>query len=228
MTGIEMTFRTADTSRTRHSPRDFVDTALKAAAGLWFVVAVIGQLVFVCYVVSFYGGAAVRGDFQSWNKFMTHGYIPGDTMGNFAVAMHFFLAVMIIVGGAIQLVPQIRDRAPSFHRGNGRIYILTAFTLSIVSLYMILMRLSIGDVLQHVGTSLNAVLIMLCAALTLRYALAREFDVHRRWALRLFMVVSGVWFFRVGLMLWVFPQSRSRWSRSAEVSESCHRDGACA
>jgi hypothetical protein len=34
--------------------------------------------------------------------------------------------------------------------------------------------------------------------------LARELAAHRRWALRLFLVMSGVWFFRVGLMLWVF------------------------
>ena len=28
-------------------------------------------------------------------------------------------------------------------------------------------------------------------------------DVHRRWAIRLFLAVSGVWFFRVGLMFWI-------------------------
>ncbi|HEX7762819.1 MAG TPA: hypothetical protein VF433_04325, partial [Cellvibrio sp.] len=29
------------------------------------------------------------------------------------------------------------------------------------------------------------------------------FTAHRQWALRLFMVVSAVWFFRIGLMLWL-------------------------
>jgi hypothetical protein len=33
--------------------------------------------------------------------------------------------------------------------------------------------------------------------IALRYAIARKFDVHRRWALRTFIVVSGVWFKRV-------------------------------
>ena len=32
---------------------------------------------------------------------------------------------------------------------------------------------------------------------------ARDFVNHRRWAMRLFLVMSGVWFFRVGLMLWL-------------------------
>jgi hypothetical protein len=40
-------------------------------------------------------------------------------------------------------------------------------------------------------------------ALALRYALARQIDRHRHWALRLFMVASAVWFFRIGLMFWV-------------------------
>ena len=38
---------------------------------------------------------------------------------------------------------------------------------------------------------------MICAAMTLRHAMARRIDVHHRWALRTFMVMSGVWFLRV-------------------------------
>ncbi len=51
--------------------------------------------------------------------------------------------------------------------------------------------------------SLNAILIMACAAMAVRHAMARQLAIHRRWALRLFLVVSGVWFFRVFLMLWL-------------------------
>jgi len=38
--------------------------------------------------------------------------------------------------------------------------------------------------------------------------MARNFTVHRKWALRLFMVVSGVWFFRLGFMLWMLIHQR--------------------
>ena len=38
---------------------------------------------------------------------------------------------------------------------------------------------------------------MVFAAIALRYAMARKIGVHRRWALRTFMAVSGVWFTRV-------------------------------
>ncbi len=194
------------------------DTALKAAARLWFLVAVIGQWVFVYYILAFYGGSAVRGDLAAWNKVLPHGIIAGDTLGNVAIATHLLLAAIITVGGPLQLVlgaiitgggppqltPKFRAGARPFHHWNGRIYMLTAFAISLVGLYMVLTRGVIGGAAQHVSISLNAVLIMICAAMALRHALAREIGTHRRWALRLFIVVSGVWFFRVGLMLWFF------------------------
>ncbi|GEM_PF-158382 len=189
-------------SQERQPLQNFADKALKAAAGLWFLVAVIGQWIFVVYIVSFYGRSVAEGDLARWNRILFHGYIPGDHMGNLALGIHILLAATITVGGPLQLTPQIRDRFPVFHRWNGRIYMLTAFTTSIVALYLVWIRGgSSGDVSQHLGVSLNAVLIMLCATMALRYALARNFKTHRRWALRLFLVVSGVWFFRVGLTL---------------------------
>jgi hypothetical protein len=196
--------RIAPTRRKRQSYRDFADTALKSAARLWFLVAVTGQLVFVVYIVSFYGGSAAQGNLAGWNKVLAVGYIPGDRMGNVAIAVHILFAAIITIGGPIQLVATIRARAPAFHRWNGRIYMLAACSAAITGLYMVWVRGGTsGDVVQHLGISLLAVLIVLCAAMALRYALARKFDVHRRWALRLFLMVSGGWFFRVGLFLWL-------------------------
>jgi uncharacterized membrane protein len=176
---------------------------LKAAARFWFLVAVTGQLVFASYVAIFYGRATARGDFAAWNEVMPHGNVPGDTMGNLAVALHLVLAVMVIAGGALQLVPRIRQRVPVVHRSIGRVYIVAAFAISIGGLYMVWVRGFVGDISQHVAISLNAVLIMVCAGFALRHARARELAVHRRWALRLFLVMSGVWFFRIGLMFWL-------------------------
>jgi hypothetical protein len=178
--------------------------ALQASARFWFLVAVTGQLAFAAYVAIFYGRAAVRADLAALNEVMPHGHVPGDTMGNAAVAMHLLLAFLVTVGGVMQLVPRIRRGVPAVHRWTGRIYVGASFAISVGGLYMVWVRGSVGDLSQHVAISINAVLIMLCAAFALRHALARNLAVHRRWALRLFLVMSGVWFFRVGLMLWVF------------------------
>jgi uncharacterized membrane protein len=177
----------------------FADTALKAAARFWFAVTVVGQLIFAFTVASFYALTALRGDYHKWN--FTNGYVPGFSMGNTAVLMHVASAVIIMLAGAVQLVPQVRNRFPIFHRWNGRIYLLTAITLSVAGLYMTWIRGSVGDLSVHLGSTLNAVLIWLCGGVALRYALARDFSTHRRWALRFFLVVSASWFFRIGFFL---------------------------
>jgi hypothetical protein len=179
------------------------DRVLNIATRFWFVIAVGGQWIFAYYVAAFYGGAALRGDLQAWNKVMPHGYVPGDIAGNIAIAVHLFLAFVIIVGGPLQLIPQIRRHAPAFHRWNGRVYMPAVFLTSLAGLYMVWSRGTVGDVVQHLGITLDAILIMVFAVLALRYAMAREIQTHRRWALRLFMVVNAVWFFRVGLMFWI-------------------------
>jgi tetratricopeptide (TPR) repeat protein len=179
----------------------FADTALKAAARFWFVVAVIGQLVFAFAIASFYGLTALRGDFHGWGKFISRGHVAGDTMGNFAVAMHVTSAVIVMLAGALQLIPQIRSRFPVFHRWNGRFYMLAAVAIGAAGLYMTWIRGSIGDLSQHIGGSLGAVVIWICAAMALRYAMARDFKTHRRWALRLFLVASAAWFYRLAFFL---------------------------
>jgi len=35
-----------------------------------------------------------------------------------------------------------------------------------------------------------------------RYAMAKQFDIHMRWAIHTFILVNGVWFFRLYLMAW--------------------------
>lgn len=175
------------------------NTALKAATRFWFAVTVIGQLAFGFAVASFYGMTALRGDYHGWR--FTNGFIPGVTKGNWAVVMHVISAAFIMLAGAIQLVPQVRNRFPVFHRWNGRTYMLSTVALSVAGVYMHWVRGSVGDVWQHIGGTLNAVLIWVFAALALRYALARDFKTHRRWALRMFLVVSASWFIRIMLFL---------------------------
>lgn len=180
-------------------------TALRAAAGLWFVVAVIGQWAFVYYIVAFYGPSTLTGNFQAWsrNKLLFKGYVPGDTAGNLFFAAHVLLAAVVTLGGTLQLVPQIRARALAFHRWNGRLFLLTAMVTALAGLYMTLLGGRRGKSLDGtVASTLNALLIFVFAALAWRSARARDVAAHRRWALRAYLVANGVWFIRVGFMAW--------------------------
>jgi Predicted membrane protein (DUF2306)/Tetratricopeptide repeat len=200
-TQVQAAFTITDRSQTQRSPRRLADMALKAAARFWFVVVVLGQLIFAFSVASFYGVTAAQGNWRQWNKTMTHGYDAAHPIGNLVVAIHLSAAVIIMLSGTLQLIPLIQRRAPKLHRWNGRLYMLTAFAVSLAGLYMMWFRGTVGGLLTHLGQSLDAFLIMGCAVMALRYALARNFKTHRRWALRLFLAVSASLFIRAGIFL---------------------------
>lgn len=177
--------------------------ALRAAAASWLAVAALGQLLFVGYVIAYYGRSALQGRWQVWNGVFPRGHVPGDTAGNLIVAAHLGFACLIIVAGLLQLAPAVRRRWPVFHRWTGRSYLLMVAVMSLGGLSMMLTRGSVGDLSQKLGIGLNALLMLACAYMAYRHARARRIDLHRRWALRLFLCVSGVWFFRIGLMAWI-------------------------
>ena len=158
---------------------------------------------FVAYLFGFYGRTAILGQLEAWNQVFPHAHVAGDIVHNTVVAMHLAFAALITAGGLLQLMTGVRRWLPRFHRWNGRVYVVSAFVMGLGGLAMVWTGTNVGDLLQHIAISINAVLIMLCAVMVLRHALARRFALHRRWALRLFLVVSGVWFFRIGLTFWI-------------------------
>ncbi|MCG8432543.1 MAG: DUF2306 domain-containing protein [Gammaproteobacteria bacterium] len=178
------------------------DRALKMAAQLWFLTTAIGQWIFVFYIVVAYGGSAIRDGLEGLNVVNGQSYRPGEILGNLAFVFHILLAAVIIGGGPLQLIPQIRARFPRFHRWNGRIYIPASLLTSVGGLYLIWTRGNPIGIFNKLGTSLDGVLIIIFGVIALRYAIAGDIKTHRRWALRLFLAVSGVWFFRIGLMAW--------------------------
>jgi hypothetical protein len=179
------------------------DRALRFSVRFWFFVMVIGELLFTLSTVSFYGGAALKGDASALTRFMVHGYVAGDALGNLIVATHITCAVIINLGGLTQLVPKIRATVPRVHRWVGRLYLTTAAALSLAGLYITWVRAAGAPLTEHFGISLDALLILTCGFLSLHYALARQFDRHRRWALRLFLVANGSFFFRTGVFFWL-------------------------
>ena len=190
-------------SRTLDSS-SLADSFLKASARLWFAVAAIGHWIFVVYVIAHYGtrvwadGAEGLADSR-----MPTGFVGGDWLGNAAAVSHVLLAIIVIGGGPLQLIPAIREHYPQFHRWLGRTYIGAAVVSATAGLYMLWTRGTVGDVITDIAISIDGLLIYGCAAMALRYAMARKLALHRQWAMRLFLVSSAVWFFRVTLMAWV-------------------------
>lgn len=189
-------------TRTENGPAG--DVALRRSAIAWFVVAAVGQIAFVVMIVVHYGTNTVSGNFAGWNdKPLIKGYVPGDTAGNVMFAIHVLLAAVMTLGGLAQLVPTIRERAPWLHRWNGRLFFVLATVLAIGGLWLTVVRQTYLSPISGIAVSVNGLLILAFIAIAWRFAVRRRFVAHRRWAIRAFMVVSGVWFLRVGIMAWV-------------------------
>lgn len=191
-------------STEKTTPKSIYNPRLLDFSGkFWFIIATIGQWIFGIYVVAVYHVSTFKGDFEKWNTVLPKGYIIGDWKGNLLVGIHVILAAIMIIGGPLQFIPQIRDRFRTFHRWLGKTYVTTAIIVSSVGFIMVWTRGTVGDTFMHVTNSIQALYIIIFAILSVRFARKRQFAKHRKWVLRLFMVANGVWFFRVGLMAWL-------------------------
>ncbi len=178
---------------------------LSAAAAFWLLTALIGQWAFFYYIANFYGPAMATGNYEGWavlSAMGAKGYVEGDTAGNMTFGAHALAAGIVAFGGALQLIPQIRAKAPTFHRWNGRVFLLTVVGLSLSGFWLVWGRGSPPESFREMATTLNGVLILTFAGLALRYAMARRIDIHRRWALRLYLVSNAQWFMRIGIFAW--------------------------
>jgi len=176
---------------------------LKTSVNIWFVVVVFGQFLFALYILGLYGVSGLAGDFERWNAASPQGHVAKDIWGNVVFGMHMALAAVVTIGGPLQLMKKVRNTFPKFHRINGRIYIFSGFLISLAGLYLTWVRGNVGGVIGSIFVSINASFIFVCAFYTVRLAIARKLKAHRKWAIRLFLAMSGVWFFRVFLMLWL-------------------------
>jgi Predicted membrane protein (DUF2306) len=184
--------------------RNFARGALAAVGATWFVAALLGQWVFVYYIAGFYGHSIATGSFAEWARHpqLITGYVAGDGAGNLFFAAHIVLAFVLTLSGAVQLIPQVRKHAIAFHRWNGRVFLVATLAAAIGGLWLVWVRGTTDGLIGSIAISINAVLIILFAALTWRAVRRKDIAAHQNWAMRTYLVTNGVWFLRVGVMAW--------------------------
>ena len=131
---------------------------LRASAVLWYGVAAAGLWAFGLYIAALYGVGLLGGDLSRWNRVLPegHGYVAGDLRGNLALGAHLTLAFIVTLGGALQLVPQVRARAPWLHRWNGRLFVVAAVVAAASGLFIALTRGAVAGIYMTLGNALNA------------------------------------------------------------------------
>lgn len=171
-------------------------------------VLVAGQGLFAAYLVAGYGRTALTGDFAAWSRLSAHGWVSADHWGNAAMLAHVAVATAVLVSGGVQLLPWIRRKAPAVHRWTGRLFLTGCAVGALSGLQLVWWRGTVGDAIQHVAISINAALVLVCAAMTWRLARERNYSAHRVWALRTYLVAGGVFYFRILLALWLVVHQR--------------------
>lgn len=178
--------------------------ALKSSGILWFLVALTGQWLFVAYIAIAYGLTTAAGEYAAWDDTgLIMGFSPGDAFGNFMFVSHVLLAMVVTVGGSFQLIPAIRRHVPVLHRWNGRIFMIISVFMAVGGLWMVWGRGARLSEIGSIGLSIDGILILVASAIALNYAVKRQIDSHRRWAMRLYILVNAVWFYRLGFMAWI-------------------------
>ncbi|NVK22621.1 MAG: DUF2306 domain-containing protein [Kangiellaceae bacterium] len=169
----------------------------------WVLVALIGQWIFAVYIFVQFGSAALSGSPTSADTSgMIQGYTDGDDLGNAILALHLLPAILLSLSGTFQIIPYIRRRYPVFHRWNGRMFLTLGILGALTGLYLTWVRGSRLSDLGSIGLTLNGLLIPLAAVLAWRFAVKRQYQNHMRWAVHSFILINGVWSFRLYLMSW--------------------------
>lgn len=177
--------------------------ALHLSISSWVVVALVGQWFFAVYVFVLYLFPIVTGKPELVNIAQPiTGYVKGDMFGNAALFSHVIPAALLSVGGIMQLLPIVRSKFPAVHRWNGRMFLTLGLIGAISGLYLTWGRGSRLSDIGSIGITLNGILIIVSATMAWRYAVKKQFNNHMRWAIHAFLLVNGVWFFRLYLMAW--------------------------
>ncbi|RDC73443.1 DUF2306 domain-containing protein [Rhodovulum sp. 12E13] len=119
-----------------------------------------------------------------------------------AIFLHMATGAAITVLAPLQLVPQIRARAPALHRLAGRIVVCLSLVTAAAGLAWIGARGTIGGPEMSVAFALYGALLALAAAQTWRFARAGAYARHRTWALRLVVLAIASWLYRVQYGIW--------------------------
>ena len=183
-----------------HSAQDL----LAKSAASWLIVVLIGQWMFAVYILvsfafPFFANGIAAVDFSN----MIMGSVDGDTFGNTALLSHLIPAAVISLGGVFQLIPYVRTHYPRFHRWNGRVFLSLGILGAVTGLYLTWGRDARLSDLGAYGISLNGVLILVAAFYAWWYAIKKRIHLHRRFAVHAFILINGVWTFRLYLMAWL-------------------------
>lgn len=179
------------------SPRQWSAQAVRWSAIALAGVVWVSSAIFGAYILAFFGGAIPAGTLEEWNQSLPNLYAASAPAASAGIGAHFFAGAVLLLLGPIQLVGEIRAKAPAVHRWIGRVYAFAALAAGVGGLVFILVRGTVGGWMMSVAFATYGALMVVAAVQTVRHAMARRIEAHRGWAIRLFALAIGSWLYRI-------------------------------
>ena len=142
------------------------------------------------------GLAGLHGDVDA------QGRLAGSFASEVAIFSHMILGGVVTMLAVLQWAGPVRRRWPRVHHLSGRLLAPLALLVAVGGLIYIALRGTVGGPSMSIGFGLYGVLMAVASVQTLRLALAKRYDRHRRWGLRLVVLALGSWIYRVHYGLW--------------------------
>lgn len=182
----------------RAGPPQWTGAAVKVTGVALTGVVWISSAIFGAYILAYYGGAIPANTLEDWNATLPRLYEPHAPAASAGIGLHFFAGAVLLLLGPVQLISEIRAKAPAVHHWIGRIYALAAFAAGVGGLVFIAMKGTVGGMMMNVAFAAYGALMVIAAVETVRHAMARRIETHRAWAIRLFALAIGSWLYRMG------------------------------
>lgn len=162
----------------------------------------ISSLLFGLYILGFYGLALFSSETARWNRVLPGLYHEDRFLSTSSIGAHFIGGGIVLVLGSIQLIKSFRESYPLVHRLLGLIYVFACFIAGIGGLAFILLEGTIGGVVMDIGFGVYGILMMIASLLTGYFGLLGKLVQHGAWAIRLYALAIGSWFYRMCYGFW--------------------------
>lgn len=179
------------------------ETLLNYTVKSWVGIALLGQWMFAIYIFSVYAMPSLLGNSELTMSVSPASGIEKAKGFDFVIFFaHIVPAALMAMSGLLQMFPSIRSRYPKFHRYNGRLFFVLGVSGALSGLYLTWgVGLRMSDI-GAIGITLNGLLIPIAIYFAWRFAINKQFSLHQRFAVHSFLLVNGVWTFRLYLMGW--------------------------
>ena len=159
-------------------------------------------LLFGLYILGFYALALISQDFERWNSLLPGLFTQNRKMATYGIGLHFLGGGIILILGSLQFVDWIRIKWLKAHRLMGQIYVLACLLAGVGGLVFIAINRTIGGWPMDLAFAIYGLLISTSAIQTARHGMSGNLLVHRHWAIRLYALAIGSWFYRMGYGFW--------------------------